>query len=166
MTPNISDIIRHHVALEVRCIDRVYLHAYMPKLQTSGGLCYFLHDYLGHPVPSPALLKPRHDHFIAAVRAFAERHRTPIVPFERGGGKAALVAKYRDRFTAREGVVIIGVAQEKMRSFKAQKRQGRGHTPVFDFSQHVAHDTPLFPTKLSFPRKREGGFSFEVQQVV
>ncbi len=49
MTPNIADIIRHHVALEVRCIDRVYLHAYMPKLQTSGGLCYFLHDYLGHP---------------------------------------------------------------------------------------------------------------------
>ena len=48
MTPNIADIIRHHVGLEVRCIDRLYLHAYMPKLQTSGGLCYFLHDYLGH----------------------------------------------------------------------------------------------------------------------
>ena len=44
-----------------------HLHAYMPKLQTSGGLCYFLHDYLGHPVPSPALLKPRHDRFVAAV---------------------------------------------------------------------------------------------------
>src|SRR6266487_942384 len=51
MTPNIADIIRHHVSLEVRCIDRMYLHAYMPKLQTSGGLCYFLHDYLGSPVP-------------------------------------------------------------------------------------------------------------------
>jgi hypothetical protein len=135
MTPNIADIIRHHVALEVRCIDRVYLHAYMPKLQTSGGLCYFLHDYLGHPVPSPALLKPRHDHFLATVHAFAERHRTPVVPFERGESKDALVAKYRARFTAREGVVIIGVAQEKMRSFKAHKRQGRGHTPVFDFSR-------------------------------
>src|SRR5207237_4480678 len=108
MTPNIADIIRHHVSLEVRCIDRVYLHAYMPKLQTSGGLCYFLHDYLGHPVPSPALLKPRHDHFIAGVQAFAERHRIPIVPFERGESKDARVAKYRARFTAREGVVIVG----------------------------------------------------------
>jgi hypothetical protein len=65
MTPNIHTIIRQHVSLEVRCIDRVYLHAYMPKLQTSGGLCYFLHDYLVHPVPSPALLKPRHDRLIA-----------------------------------------------------------------------------------------------------
>ena len=60
MTPNIADIIRHHVSLEVRCIDRLYLHAYMPKLQTSGGLCYFLRDYLGNPIPSPALFKPMH----------------------------------------------------------------------------------------------------------
>src|SRR5437879_8157208 len=78
MTPNIADIIRHHVALEVRCIDRVYLHAYMPKLQTSGGLCYFLHDYLGHPVPCQALLKPRHDHFIAAVPPFSDSHCIPV----------------------------------------------------------------------------------------
>ena len=58
MTPNIADIIRHHVWLKVRCIDRVYLHAYMPKLQTSGGLCYFLRDYLGHPIPRPPCSSP------------------------------------------------------------------------------------------------------------
>jgi hypothetical protein len=51
MTPNIADIIRQHVTLSVSCIDRLYLHAYMPKLQTSGGLCYFLHDHLGNPIP-------------------------------------------------------------------------------------------------------------------
>ena len=38
MTPNIAAIIRQHVSLEVRCIDRLYLHAWMPRLQTSGGL--------------------------------------------------------------------------------------------------------------------------------
>src|SRR4051812_24253011 len=135
MTPNIADIIRHHVSLEVRCIDRVYLHAYMPKLQTSGGLCYFLHDYLGHRVPSPALLKPRHDRFVAAIHRFADERHVPLVPFERGESKDAFVAPYRARFTAREGVVLIGVAQEKMRSFKAHQRRGRGHTPVFDFSR-------------------------------
>jgi hypothetical protein len=42
MKPNIATIIRQHVSLEVRCIDRLYLHAWMPKLQTLGGLCYFL----------------------------------------------------------------------------------------------------------------------------
>ena len=33
ITPNIADIICRHVSLEVRCIDRIYLHAYMPKLR-------------------------------------------------------------------------------------------------------------------------------------
>ena len=70
MTPNIADIIRHHVSLEVRCVDRLYLHAYLPKLQTSGGLCYFLRDHLGHPIPSPALFKPLHDRFVTAVERF------------------------------------------------------------------------------------------------
>jgi hypothetical protein len=135
MTPNIADIIHHHVSLEVRCIDRIYLHAYMPKLQTSGGLCYFLHDYLGHQVPSPALLKPRHDRLVAAVERCAHERHIPLVSFERGESKDEFVAPYRTRFTAREGVVLIGVAQEKMRSFKAHKRQGRGRTPVFDFSR-------------------------------
>jgi hypothetical protein len=124
------------VSLDVRCIDRVYLHAYMPKLQTSGGLCYFLHDYLGHPVPSPALLKPRHDRFVAAVQTFAADRQVPLVSFDHVHSKDAFVAPYRARFTAGEGVVLIGVAQEKMRSFKAHKRMGRNHhTPVFDFSQ-------------------------------
>ena len=97
MTPNIHAIIRQHVSLEVRCIDRVYLHAYMPKLQTSGGLCYFLHDHLGYPVPSPALLKPRHDRFVAAVQEFAATQRLEIVPFERGESKDERVAKDRTR---------------------------------------------------------------------
>jgi len=84
MMPNIADIIRHHVSLEVRCIDRLYLHAYMPKLQTSGGLCYFLHDHLGKPIPSPALFRPMHDRFLTAVEAFASQHRIPTVEFKPG----------------------------------------------------------------------------------
>jgi hypothetical protein len=93
MTPNIHTIIRQHVSLEVRCIDRLYLQGYMPKLQTSGGLCYFLHDYLGYRVPSPALLKPRHDHFVAAVQQFADRHGLEMVPFEHGERKESPICR-------------------------------------------------------------------------
>jgi hypothetical protein len=35
---NLNDILRDHVTLEVECIDRLYLNAYMPGLQTSGAL--------------------------------------------------------------------------------------------------------------------------------
>lgn len=135
MTPNIADIIRQHVSLEVRCIDRVYLHAYMPKLQTSGGLCYFLHDHLGYPIPSPALIRPIHDRFIAAVEDFSARYQIPTVEFESGQDKDAIVNRYRARFTRREGIVIVGVAQEKMRAFKAHKRRGPRGGVTFDFSR-------------------------------
>jgi hypothetical protein len=53
--PNIDELIRDHVTLSIRCLDRVHLHACMPKLQTSGGLCYLLRDHLGHPTISDQL---------------------------------------------------------------------------------------------------------------
>jgi hypothetical protein len=135
MTPNIADMIRQHVSLSVRCIDRVYVNGYMPKLQTSGGLCYFLRDHRGYPIPSPALFRPMHDRFINDVEQFVERHDIPKVPFESGQDKDAIVASYRARFMPGEGVVIVGVAQEKMRSFKAHKRCGPGKAVTFDFSR-------------------------------
>jgi hypothetical protein len=135
MTPNIADIIRHHVSLSVSCIDRLYLHAYMPKLQTSGGLCYFLRDHLGYPIPSPALFRPMHDRFVGGVQAFATRHDIPLIPFAPGQRKDDVVAEYRARFARREGVVVIGVAQEKARAFKAHKRRTPQGSVAFDFSR-------------------------------
>src|SRR5207245_8331138 len=135
MTPNIYAIIRQHVSLEVRCIDRLYLHAYMPKLQTSGGLCYFLRDYLGPPIPSPALFKPMHDRFVTAVDQFVARHAIPVVHFEAGQDKDAIATAHRAVFTAREGVVMLGIAQEKMRAFKAHKQTGPGVKVRFEFSR-------------------------------
>jgi hypothetical protein len=135
MTPNIATIIRDHVSLEVRCLDRLYLQAYMPKLQTSGGLCYFLRDFLGHPIPSPALLQPRHDAFVAAVDRYAATHDVPLIHFDPRERKDDVVAPYRQAFTAREGVVLIGVAQEKARSFKATKRRLSGGAVTFDYTR-------------------------------
>ena len=137
MTPNIADIIRQHVTLSVSCIDRLYIHAYMPKLQTSGGLCYFLHDHLGHPIPSPALFRPIHDRFVTAVETYARHHRIPTVEFKSGQRKDDLVADYRARFTGREGVVVLGTAQEKMRAFKAHKRRTPTGSVIFDFSRQA-----------------------------
>jgi hypothetical protein len=137
MTPNIADIIRQHVTLSVSCIDRLYLHAYMPKLQTSGGVCYFLHDHLGNPIPSPALFRPIHDRFLTAVEAFARQHRIPTVEFKPGQRKDDIVADYRARSTRREGVVVLGTAQEKMRAFKAHKRRTATGSVTFDFSRQA-----------------------------
>ena len=52
-TPNIETIIRDRVTLTIDCIDRLYLNGYVPRLQTSGQLYWFLREHLGNPVPSP-----------------------------------------------------------------------------------------------------------------
>jgi hypothetical protein len=122
--PNMFSILRNHVSLAISCIDRIYLNGYLPKLQTSGGLCYFLRDHLGYPIPSPALFRPMHDRFVHAVQDFAAEHDTPIVHFERGQRKDDLAADYRAQFQGTEGVVFIGVAQERAISFKAHEAHG------------------------------------------
>jgi hypothetical protein len=135
MTPNIETIIKDHVTLTVRCLDRIYLQGYMPKLQTSGGLCYFLRDHLGHPIPSPALFRPMHDRFVAAIKTYAADHVVPLIEFESGQDKDAIVATHRARFRGEDGVVVIGVAQEKARAFKAHKRTGPRGGVTFDFTR-------------------------------
>jgi hypothetical protein len=133
--PNVHELIRDHVTLSIRCLDRLYLHAYMPKLQTSGGLCYFLRDHLGHPIPSPALFGPMLARFVGAIKTYATTHDIPLLTFERGQRKDDVVAVHRAQRPMADGIVVIGVAQEKMRAFKAHQLPGRGKAVSFDFSR-------------------------------
>src|SRR5437867_556904 len=135
MTPNIHTIIRDHVSLSITCLDRLYINGYVPTLQTSGQLCYFLREHLGNPIPSPALFPPLHDQFVRAIKTFAESRTIPIVRFQRGQRKDDVAARYRSRFKHAEGVVFIGIAQEKASSFKARKSFGPGGGVYFQFSR-------------------------------
>ena len=127
-SPNIATILRHHVSLSTSCIDRLYLNGYVPKLQSTGQLCAFLCDHLGNQIASPAAFRPLHDRSVQAITAFAEQHLVPVIQFERGHRKDDVAAQYRARHHAPEGVVFIGVAQERQFSFKATSTSCR-HTP-------------------------------------
>jgi hypothetical protein len=120
-SPSVATILRDQVSLSTSCIDRLYLNGYVPKLQTSGQLCAFLEDHLGNRIASPAAIRPIHDRFVHDVATFANRHLVPIVYFERRQRKDDVAARYRSRFHADEGVLFIGVAQERQFSFKATK---------------------------------------------
>jgi hypothetical protein len=76
-----------------------------------------------------------HDRLIAAIKTFAATQDVPLIAFERGQRKDDVVAAYRLRRPLDEGVVVIGVAQEKMRAFKAHKRSGPCGGVTFDFSR-------------------------------
>lgn len=124
--PSIASIMRYHVTLSIGGLDRFYVNGYIPKLQTSGQLCYFLREHLGKPIPSPALLRPLHQHFVGAVRRFAEEQDVPWVTFERGQRKDDVAREHRSSFSPGEGVVFIGVAQDGRRGSRVSGYRLRG----------------------------------------
>jgi hypothetical protein len=132
--PNIETILRDHVTLQVECIDRLYLHGYVPALQRPGQLAYFFTGHRGNWLPSPALIGQMTERFVAAIKEFAARHRIPIVQFKSGQRKDDIAKKRYARFRGQEGVVFIGVAQEYDRAFRSKPRRRKGHAaPFFEF---------------------------------
>jgi hypothetical protein len=128
--PNVAEIIKDHVTLEVRCIDRLYLNAYVPRLQTSGGVVDFLVRACRQKIASPAVFGQITKAFTTGLRAWADAHDIPWVEFRTGERKDTVAQRYRDRFTKPSGVVLIGVAQERASTWSATKHR-RG--PFVDF---------------------------------
>jgi hypothetical protein len=62
---NINDVLEGHVRLEVECVDRVLLNAYVPGLQVGAQIVRFLCGHLAHPIPSTALPGRIGNHFRA-----------------------------------------------------------------------------------------------------
>jgi len=123
---NVNEILRDHVTLTVDCMDRIYLNGYIPNMQMPGQLVNFLTKHRGNKIPSPALLGKIGDQFAKAVKDYAEENGIAIIHFEPGQRKDEIATLYRQQFTKAEGVVFIGIAQEKARSFKARKKDQKG----------------------------------------
>jgi hypothetical protein len=120
-SPSVATILRDQVSLSISCVDRLYLNGYVPMLQAPGHIATFCRQQLQARIPSPALFRPLLERFVHDVEAFAHQHDVPIIHFSRGQKKDAIAAEHRAHFSADEGVVFIGVAQEKATSFKAHQ---------------------------------------------
>ena len=80
----VNDVLDGHVALDIECLDRIYLNAYVPILQTSAQVVAFLSGHLGFPFPSPALFRQIGERFRKAVASFADANDIPWVKFGKG----------------------------------------------------------------------------------
>ncbi len=80
---NINDVLDGHVGLDLACIDRLLLNAYVPNLQVGGQVVTFLTAHLGFPIPSPALLERIGNRFRRDVKAFAAAHEIPILQLKK-----------------------------------------------------------------------------------
>ena len=123
ISQSLASILKDHVTLEVESIDRMYLNAYVPRLQYAGGVVRFFREHRGQPIASSALLSPLTRDFVASIERFVKTHSVPLITFEKGQDKDKIAAQYRSRFTSSEGVVFVGKAQEKASVFRTEKRR-------------------------------------------
>jgi hypothetical protein len=132
-----GEVLDGHAALDIECLDRIYLNAYVPILQSSGQVVAFMTQHLGLPIPSPALMEKIGTKFRAAVASFAEANHIPQVRFKKEDRKAEVMRPYLDRqaATGRSGVAAIGVAQEFQRVWAAYRRETKTAAPQYTFAK-------------------------------
>jgi hypothetical protein len=132
-----SEVLDGHVVLDIECLDRVYLNAYVPVLQSSGQVVAFMTQHLGLPIPSPAIFEKIGQRFRRSVAAFADANSIPWVKFAKDGRKADVMAPYLKRAaaTGRSQVAAIGVAQEFQRVWAAYQRDTATAAPQYTFAK-------------------------------
>ena len=119
---SVAEVLSRHTTLTLECIDRMYLNVYVPLLQTAAGTAYFFRKMRGHPVPSSMLMAPMTQRFVAAIKRFAATEGVEVVAFRRHERKDDRTREYLRRWTGGEGVLYIGVAQEKARVLRTERR--------------------------------------------
>ena len=92
----INDVLDGHVALDLQCLDRLYLHGYLAKLQVGGQVIQFL-NHRGYSVPSPACLQQIGDAFRRRVASFAQANHIPVVPLKAADRNIEVMRPYLDK---------------------------------------------------------------------
>ena len=138
-----STLLRDHVTLTCRSIDRIFLQAYVPKLQTVGWVCQFLRWQRGYRIPSSAAFGKIGAAYVAEVHRFAEANGIPVIHFGKGENKEQ-IARPRIQAAAAAGgdgqVVLIGIAQEKAPVWRSWKAKGQEHArhPHMEWGRQMA----------------------------
>jgi hypothetical protein len=133
-----AEMVAGHVALDVSCLDRLYLNGYVPSFQGQGGVIYFLRNHLGKPIASPALFEPIGEKFRREMRDWAQSSGIPVIRFKAGERKADVMAPYLQAAAAagQSKVVAIGCAQEFQSVWTARRREApAGACPQFSFTR-------------------------------
>jgi hypothetical protein len=130
----IASLLRERVTLQVRSVDRIFLAANMPRLQSEGLLVRFLLDR-GYSIPSPAVLGKLGSSYVRAIERFARMHKVPVVHFKRGESKEQVARRYMHKAErdGRFGVVMIGIAQEKTSAWRGFVTGGSAAHPHFSY---------------------------------
>jgi hypothetical protein len=129
------------MVLDVECVDRLYLNAYVPNLQVGGQVQRFC-EHMDQPIASPAVIAKIGNRFRRDVDAFANQRGFPVLHLAKpdrtrwDDRKLDHVRPYLDAAerAGRFGVVAIVVAQEFQWVFSATKKS-RGEAVWFAWNK-------------------------------
>ncbi|MBV9116173.1 MAG: hypothetical protein JOY63_02280 [Acetobacteraceae bacterium] len=138
---NINEVLEGHVALEIECVDRLYLNAYVPSLQVGGQVVRFQCGHLGYEIPSTALFGRVGNRFRAEVKRFAEQRKIPILALKKpdrsrwDDRKLDHVRPHLEHAEreGRFGVVAIVACQEFQWVFAVRNRSKKPGVASLDF---------------------------------
>lgn len=139
----VAGVLANHVDFEVECIDRMYLNLYQPLLQTEGGVACFWRRHRGYEFASSALMGPMTAAFIQSIDDFIAREGVERVNFCKGQRKEDIAKAYLSEFEGNEGVLFVGVAQEKAKVCRTRRRRnvstGACYAWLFQTTAYVNH---------------------------
>ena len=132
-----GELLDGHTVLDIECLDRIYLNAYVPILQSSGQVVAFMTQHLGMPIPSPALVEKISTKFRRAVESFASSSGIPWVRFGKDDRKIDVMQPHlqAQAVTGRSGVAAVGVSQEFQRVWSAYQRDTKSAAPQYTFAK-------------------------------
>src|SRR3989442_3743288 len=141
IAPSVAELQRENIILELECIDRMYLNAYVPKLTSENGVAGYFRGFLGHRFASTKSAAGKSEGFVRAIMEFIQREDIALVRFEKGMRKDEVMKKHLRKFPGKQGGLFVGVAQEKARVPRTiRKRFGDGGSiPWIDYSSAMVN---------------------------
>jgi len=132
-----GELLDGHSVLDIECLDRIYLNAYVPILQSSGQVVAFMTQHLGKPIPSPALMEHIGTRFRRSVESYAASNGIPWVKFGKADRKIDVMQPHiaAQAATGRSGVAAVGVSQEFQRVWSAYQRDTKAAAPQYTFAK-------------------------------
>jgi hypothetical protein len=135
--PTAQEILPGKISLDIECVDRVYLNGYVKELQMAGGVVNFIRQQFNWSIPSPKAMYELTEKFKTAVETFAQEMGRDIYIFSKGEDKDEVARQQAELFGIREGVVLIGKAQEKTNAFRSKRQDRDGKVWFNYFRQNV-----------------------------
>jgi hypothetical protein len=137
-----ATLLRDHGKFTVRSVDRIFVQGYVPKLQSVGQVCTFLHQQRGYHIPSSAAFGRIGEAYVAAIHRWADDGDIPVRRFNRGENKEEIARPLIEAAAKanRPGVVLVGTGQEKSSVWRSWKAKGQEHAahPHMEWGRQMA----------------------------